>query len=600
MEGVGAEEDAPRRKILRPKRFREDWEQEDASSDGLRQKRKVRFSLQEESGRRPARRRIGEVVRRVGEVSRVFGGDVIGGKQAGCAPKSPIHSGKEGGSERREVVGLDISTATNVLEGPSHRKVVRGTGRNPSRGRGLGRSPGNLSSGRARQSGTANDRGPAPTNDRGPAPTNDRGPASTNDKGSPSGSRGGLTASNANGGRRGPTPSNDSGSSSELGGGSSASNSRGGFRQAVLEGGWEDGDSNSGESESDGGWAMEEESEDGEWGTESAPPPAGRGLGQGRARGGCRVRLRGNGRVRYIHDSQRQRYSRGFQYRDQGDFDDYGGDEVDDEYFDDGIYEDYDDCSYYGVQNHSPCQYARRPRWVEQRGNRYSDNNCGQGFFFRNKEEEDSWRQWRKERREQRRGQAGSLRDQASTSAVSLSVREESRISATSPAVHQVQKEGRSSSGMVGALAGGATTCNILILGHSFIFWAMKHAGVAGQQMGLPEEHMKIAWLGKRGMRWEQLRGMSLGAAERNPIDLLIIHAGGNDLTSHRTPALIENMKADLTDILSKGRIRCVAWSDMIPRSNWRGASSPKGIEKVRKKVNRAMHKFMCSSGGGV
>ncbi|OCT96740.1 hypothetical protein XELAEV_18008954mg [Xenopus laevis] len=63
--------------------------------------------------------------------------------------------------------------------------------------------------------------------------------------------------------------------------------------------------------------------------------------------------------------------------------------------------------------------------------------------------------------------------------------------------------------------------------------------------MGLPGEHMKITWLGKRGMRWEQMRGMFFGAAKRNPIHLLIIHAGGNDLMSHRTPALIENMKAD-------------------------------------------------------
>ncbi|XP_041436084.1 uncharacterized protein LOC121399440 isoform X2 [Xenopus laevis] len=261
---------------------------------------------------------------------------------------------------------------------------------------------------------------------------------------------------------------------------------------------------------------------------------------------------------------------------------------------DDGIYEEDGDFGYEGVQNRCSWQYARRPRWAERR---YSGNNCGQSFFFRNKEEEDSWRQWRKERRQEQLG-SGRQQDQPSTSAAVLTVQKEGRSSSTSTAVHPVQEEGRTSSGMVGAL-GGATTCNILILGHSFIFWAMKHAGVAGQQMGLPEEHMKIVWLGKRGMRWEQLRGMSLGAAKRNPIDLLIIHAGGNDLTSHRTPALIENMKADLTDILSNGRIRCMAWSDMIPRSNWRGASSPKGIEKVRKKVNRAMHKFMCSSGGG-
>ncbi|OCT55254.1 hypothetical protein XELAEV_18003524mg, partial [Xenopus laevis] len=78
MEGVAAGVDAPRRKILRPKRFRDDWEQDaEVSSEGPIRKRRVSFLFQERSGRRPARRRIGGIVRGEGEVSRDFGGDVI-------------------------------------------------------------------------------------------------------------------------------------------------------------------------------------------------------------------------------------------------------------------------------------------------------------------------------------------------------------------------------------------------------------------------------------------------------------------------------------------------------------------------------------------
>ncbi|OCT76553.1 hypothetical protein XELAEV_18031756mg [Xenopus laevis] len=65
----------------------------------------------------------------------------------------------------------------------------------------------------------------------------------------------------------------------------------------------------------------------------------------------------------------------------------------------------------------------------------------------------------------------------------------------------------------------------------------MKHAGAAGHQMSLLNERMKISWQDKRGMRWEQLR------------DLFFVH-GGNDLVSHKTPALIDAMRADLTDML--------------------------------------------------
>ncbi|OCT65734.1 hypothetical protein XELAEV_18041974mg, partial [Xenopus laevis] len=102
----------------------------------------------------------------------------------------------------------------------------------------------------------------------------------------------------------------------------------------------------------------------------------------------------------------------------------------------------------------------------------------------------------------------------------------------------------------------------------------------AGKQLGLPEEHMKIAWQGWRGMKWEQMRG-------------------GNDLTSRKTPALIEDMRKDLEALMADSKA-CLAWSDIIQRGEWRGAISPQGIEKARKKVNRAMHKLMCSSGNGV
>eukprot|EP00079_Xenopus_tropicalis_P032328 XP_017946099.1 PREDICTED: uncharacterized protein LOC108645408 isoform X2 [Xenopus tropicalis] len=68
---------------------------------------------------------------------------------------------------------------------------------------------------------------------------------------------------------------------------------------------------------------------------------------------------------------------------------------------------------------------------------------------------------------------------------------------------------------------------------------------------------------------------------------------GGNDFTAYKTPALIEAMRDDLTDILRDERVQCIAWSDVIQRSSWRGAISPKGIEKSRRKVNRAMWKFM-------
>ncbi|KAE8602738.1 hypothetical protein XENTR_v10014103 [Xenopus tropicalis] len=71
---------------------------------------------------------------------------------------------------------------------------------------------------------------------------------------------------------------------------------------------------------------------------------------------------------------------------------------------------------------------------------------------------------------------------------------------------------------------------------------------------------------------------MALDAARRNTIHLMVVHAGGNDLTAYKTPALIEAMRDDLTDILRDERVQCIAWSDVIQRRSWRGAISHKGM----------------------
>ncbi|OCU00160.1 hypothetical protein XELAEV_18005946mg [Xenopus laevis] len=64
---------------------------------------------------------------------------------------------------------------------------------------------------------------------------------------------------------------------------------------------------------------------------------------------------------------------------------------------------------------------------------------------------------------------------------------------------------------------------------------------------------MKIAWQGWRGMKWEQMRARLHSTIQKH-------------YTERR-----------------------------MARSHF-----PQGIDKARKKVNRAMHKLMCSSGNGV
>ncbi|XP_041434109.1 uncharacterized protein LOC121398827 [Xenopus laevis] len=226
---------------------------------------------------------------------------------------------------------------------------------------------------------------------------------------------------------------------------------------------------------------------------------------------------------------------------------------------------------------------GRSSQWEDYRHN----GNGMPSFYFRNREEEESWRQWRKEK-EMRMEEAGP--SQRHRSGTGQAAQKEVAVS----------QEVRAAGGVRDAsVAGGTTPCRIVIIGHSFVYWASRHA--AGQEWGLPEENMKTAWLGWRGMRWEQLKGRLVSTLRQCEfVDLLVIHAGGNDLTVGKTPALIEAMRKDMEEVIGNPKVGKIAWSDIIQRGEWRGAIDPKGVEKARKKVNRAMHKIMYSSGNGI
>ncbi|KAE8630506.1 hypothetical protein XENTR_v10000846 [Xenopus tropicalis] len=81
-------------------------------------------------------------------------------------------------------------------------------------------------------------------------------------------------------------------------------------------------------------------------------------------------------------------------------------------------------CNYDLRKSHRPWQ--RRPRRMDQQDNMDSNNFGRASFFFRNREEEESWRQWRKERMGQQMGDGSRIANQqASTSSAFHTVGEE-------------------------------------------------------------------------------------------------------------------------------------------------------------------------------
>ncbi|OCT86254.1 hypothetical protein XELAEV_18019946mg [Xenopus laevis] len=165
---------------------------------------------------------------------------------------------------------------------------------------------------------------------------------------------------------------------------------------------------------------MEEASNEGEWSTEAAPIPAAHKQLNVNTRGGGSFRLRGNGHPSY------EQYTAAPSYTGQ-EYEDYLEEENVFEEDNDDVVEDYD-YDYDFAHSQRPWQNARRPRWTGQQDNMYVPS-----FYFRNSEEEESWRQWRRERKQQqtRNGsQRVGQQEQASTSAATQPVWEEAHNSA--------------------------------------------------------------------------------------------------------------------------------------------------------------------------
>ncbi|XP_041427099.1 uncharacterized protein LOC121396321 isoform X2 [Xenopus laevis] len=376
---------APRRRVLRPQRFRDEEEVGRVHASGA--KRKVNFSPL--AGRSNRRRRMMEVIAGEDAASshgpeEEFGGsgseedvggtelqasrdldDVIApevGKGAGAVytangPITPSHISPQ-------PVEQEATIPQAAPKGPQIRSP-----RLPTNDRGFFTPRGN-----------ATTRGPRPSKPRQTNPT----PARTGNP-PPSSQRGVPTSSTGRGpGKRGGK------SQARTNNPSSPAPTAPPIHRNAHRGG--------------GSWEQEQGSDEGEWGMEAESTP-----NQSRARhpgpfprGGGNSRPRGTGGHLYFqtprHRSQPQW---------SGEYDQW---EDDDSCYFIEEYNYEDDCEFFPASSHGHRQ--RRPvrgMWQEDIG---YVNNRVPSFYFRNREEEESWIQWRKEREQKGEEEAGPSRRQ--------------------------------------------------------------------------------------------------------------------------------------------------------------------------------------------
>ena len=104
----------------------------------------------------------------------------------------------------------------------------------------------------------------------------------------------------------------------------------------------------------------------------------------------------------------------------------------------------------------------------------------------------------------------------------------------------------------------------------------------------------RVFWYGRRGMLWGDLlfelsRLYSLYSAP----DILIIHVGGNDIGKTKTFELLSEMKETFRFLRRSSPNSVLIFSEIIPRLRWSESMVFKPLEKVRKRINRAMEKFL-------
>ena len=118
------------------------------------------------------------------------------------------------------------------------------------------------------------------------------------------------------------------------------------------------------------------------------------------------------------------------------------------------------------------------------------------------------------------------------------------------------------------------------MVGHSYIKRAQKWAAGGKRAGGMWQSNTKVCWLGQSGMRWDQLLPMVARAQGRLPCpDVVVVHLGGNDLTSKGRRQLLQTMRVDLMRLADMVRPAEVVWSEVVPRFEWRGAESRAAIE---------------------
>ncbi|XP_045158268.2 uncharacterized protein LOC123524265 [Mercenaria mercenaria] len=128
---------------------------------------------------------------------------------------------------------------------------------------------------------------------------------------------------------------------------------------------------------------------------------------------------------------------------------------------------------------------------------------------------------------------------------------------------------------------------DIWILSDSILYWAGKRANDMGQpNLSLPN-NTSIGWFGVRGLKWIDFhRQLQRRMLQNTSLRVIVIHLGGNDLTSISICSLIRKVSESIRYLFQTFPDAVIVWLDIFQRILWSGAESVKSVEVKRKRIN--------------
>ena len=137
----------------------------------------------------------------------------------------------------------------------------------------------------------------------------------------------------------------------------------------------------------------------------------------------------------------------------------------------------------------------------------------------------------------------------------------------------------------------------IWIIGDSYVRRGEEASHEFGKNFGL---NANVQWFGKGGMRWSGvLPHFYAELATQSPPDILVLHAGGNDLGLMSSQELVSVMQRDLMQLHAEFPSMKIAFSCINERQEWRNGK-PWKVNNDRKIINSCMRNNIGSLGGEV